>query len=247
MRKQSENGLVWYESEALNEIGVRHGFFNRRGGSSKPPFDSLNVKTDLGDEEEKVLENRQLILTSISAEKLVYSNDLPHKSDYLWVESEQQTDPAVDALATEQHGLAIGLGVADCLPVIISDGRIVAVIHAGWKGTLAGIVDKTVNDLVQNHEFNVEIAVAALGPCICTTHLEVEGEAAKNFREHSGQEVNGSKFNVDLVKLNSLQLANNGVKNIDNLGICALESEEFFSYRRDHGNTGRNMAIALLS
>ena len=247
MQRKEQYGLAWYESDSLNELGVSHAFFARSGGVSPAPFDSLNVKLYVGDTEQNVINNRQKILDSFSASNLVYSNNLPHKNNYLWVETEQTQDPAVDALATNQLNLAIGLGVADCLPVIISDGNIVTVIHAGWKGTLAGIVDKTVNDLVQNHEFNVEIAVAALGPCICTTHLEVEGEAAKDFREHNGQEVNGSKFNVDLVKLNSLQLANNGVKNIDNLGICAYESEEFFSYRRDHGNTGRNMAIALLS
>jgi YfiH family protein len=137
--------------------------------------------------------------------------------------------------------------VADCLPVIISDGNLVTVIHAGWKGTLAGIVEKTVINLVQNHRLNVDTAVAALGPCICTDHLEVEGEAAMKFRTLVGLEVSDNKYNVDLVKLNSMQLVKNGVKNIDNLGICAYESEEFFSYRRDHGNTGRNMAIALLS
>jgi len=247
MKRIENDGLVWYESEELTNLGVKHGFFTRYGGVSANEFESLNVKLGIGDEENKVLQNRELIKNTLQTKVIAFSNHLPHKSDMQWIEEPLANDPVTDALATSVSGLAIGLSVADCLPIIISDGKVAAIIHAGWRGTVARIVEKTIRILFKEHDLDLNNTVAACGPCICKDHFEVNGEAAQQLSELAGESLKGEAYNADILALNITQLKKSGINNIESLGICSYESDEFYSFRQSGGKTGRNMAIALLS
>ncbi len=245
MKRIEQNGLVWYESEALNELGIRHGFFTRVGGVSEPPFDSLNVKYEIEDSEENVRENRKRILDSMSTDKLAFAK-LAHSADFASVNVGTDFE-AVDGLITDQKGLALGLSVADCLPIIVSDGKQLGIIHAGWRGTVAGITTNVVSGLI-NGGLDLENTVAVNGPCICKQHFEVNDEAAQKLRELAGENTNDpTPYHADLLRLNIRQLNDCGISQIDSLNICSFESDEFYSFRRGSGKTGRNMAIALLS
>jgi YfiH family protein len=248
MKRVQKNGLVWYESEGLNELGVRHGFFTRLGGVSKQPFDSLNVKYDIDDSTESVRKNRARILDVLDTDTLRFAK-LKHGAEFSNVSGSDSHGvkdvEAVDGLITDQKNIAIGLSVADCLPIIVSDGKLLGIIHAGWRGTVAGITSNVVKGLI-NKGFNLETAVAATGPCICSEHFEVRDEAAEQLRKLAGERLSSDPYHADLESLNKKQLRDSGISQIDNLSICSYESDEFYSHRRDHGKTGRNMSVALL-
>ncbi|MBP6880494.1 peptidoglycan editing factor PgeF [Candidatus Saccharibacteria bacterium] len=247
MIAKQKNGLKWYENELLSQLGVKHGFFTSLGGESPAPFDSLNVKFDIDDLDENVDSNRQKILSVLEIEKVQFA-PLVHGADIAVVTSNSsEIIDNADSLITKQKNLAIALSVADCLPIVVSDGKIVAVIHAGWRGTVKQIVSKTVEKMV-SLGFKPENAVAALGPCICQKHFEVRDEAARLLRAASSEvDISSEPYYADLVAINRQQLEDAGVRAVESLSICSFESDEFYSYRADNGKTGRNMAIALLS
>lgn len=247
MIRRAKDSIIWYESELLKKLSVKHGFFASKGGVSSGAFESLNVKTGIGDNEENVTNNRELIKNTLDYKAIVFSNHLPHETELVWTDGDTGSDPAVDALATDTKKLAIGLSTADCLPIIISDGNVLSVIHAGWRGTVAGIVEKTIDKLVANHGLNVSATVAACGPCICKDHFIVRDRAAQQLRSLAGESASGAEYKADLIALNVDQLERSGIKQIDKLGICSYESDEFYSFRQSNGKTGRNMTAALLS
>ncbi len=250
MITKQKNGLKWYESENLNELGVKHGFFTSLGGVSSAPFDSLNVVHGLGDPAESVNANRERILKVINAEELHFAR-LVHGVDIEIVSRSSKTGVAeiagVDSLVATDKQVALGLSTADCLPIIISDGELVSVVHAGWRGTVDEIVVKTVK-IMLNLGLNLDNSVAALGPYICQKHFEVRDEAARLLRAASRvDEKPNEPFYADLAMINEIQLQKTGIDVIEKLNICSFESEEFYSFREQNGKTGRNMTAALLS
>jgi YfiH family protein len=247
MIAKQKNGLKWYESESLSQLGVKHGFFTSIGGASPAPFDSLNVKFDIDDLDSNVASNRQKILSIFGVDKVRFA-PLVHSADISVVANDSpDTIEGVDGLVTKQKNVAIALSVADCLPIIISDGEVLSVIHAGWRGSVKGITNKSVEKMV-SIGFKSENAVAVLGPCICQNHFEVRGNAARLLRATSGLDTIGSEtYHADLAAINRKQLSYAGITTVESLDICSYESDEFYSYRADNGKTGRNMAIALLS
>lgn len=242
--------MVWYESSLLNDLGVKHGIFTRFGGVSQPPFDSLNVKHDLGDQPENVENNRQKIASVLSYDndKLTFSK-LCHGSELRLIsDGEARTSIVEDGLATTESGLPLALSVADCLPIIISDGGVVAIVHAGWRGTVAEIARKTVEKLVKRKLLKPQNAVAFLGPCICSDHFSIGNPARQQLDQLS------QKYHVEavpnghhnLAELNARQLQATGINQFEMIGQCSFEPD-WFSYRRDKQKTGRNMVVALLS
>ena len=247
MKLVKQNGLGWYESEGLSKLGVKHGFFTSMGGASKSELSSLNVKHDIGDETGNVETNRLKIKNQLGVKELKFAK-LVHSDDFKEItetDSKNSDIENVDSLITSNLGIAIGLSVADCLPIIIGDGKLLAIIHAGWRGTVVGITSKVTAELVKRG-LNTKKAVATFGPCICRKHFEVKDEAAQKLRQLAGLKPETSPYFADLRALNIKQVQQNGIKNIDSLDACSFESSEWFSYRRDHGKTGRNMAAAVI-
>jgi YfiH family protein len=247
MKRHSKNNLVWYESESLSNLGVKHGFFTRYGGISSAPFDSLNIKMLEGENPENISQNRTKVLGQfgLKDEDLVFSM-LVHGDELAWVDRLSSDVNNFDALATAEPGMALGFGVADCLPIIISDGKIVSIIHAGWRGTASRIVQKTIATLIKKHGFDINKAVAALGPCICQEHFSIGLPASEILASLAGDALDqNSDYHVNLITLNKKQLQEYGITNIDVLNKCSFD-DEWFSYRRDNAKTGRNLAIALL-
>lgn len=248
MIAKQKNGLKWYESESLSQMGVKHGFFTRLGGVSQRPYDSLNVKFDIDDVADNVELNRQKVFSILGVKQIRFA-PLVHGSNISIVTNDSaDTIEGVDGLIATQAGLAIALSVADCLPIIISDGEILSVVHAGWRGTVKKITSKAIARMVLLG-LKPEKTTAVLGPCICHKHFEVRNDAAKQLKAASGEGdlPTGETYHADLVAINRQQLEDAGISTIESLDICSYESDEFYSYRADNGKTGRNMAIALLS
>jgi YfiH family protein len=149
-----------------------------------------------------------------------------------------------DALITNRPGLAISIRTADCYPILLADPqrRAVAAIHAGWRGTAAQIVRKTLEEMATEFGTDPRAVSAAIGPGIGACCYEVGEEVARQF----GVE---GRTHLDLASENRKQLEAAGVppQNIEVLGVCTFcDAEHFFSYRREKEKAGRMTSFIML-
>ena len=240
---------------------LRHGFSTRSGGIStvygQP--DDLNLGFTKEDDRATVEENRRRFLQSIAP-----GNDWPlrtvrqiHSDLTLPVATpEAPLDPA-DGLSTALPGVFLAMMTADCVPVLLVDPRhrAVAVFHAGWRGTVAAIVEQGVQHLRDTYGSTPEDLLAAIGPSIGPCCYEVGDEVRTRFE--TSFPYAASLFHnrhLDLWQGNRRQLESAGLPpaNITVLAQCTACARtpdgrrNFFSYRTENGVTGRMMtAIAI--
>jgi len=223
--------------------GYRVAFTTRVGGVSEGPYASLNLGRKSGDDPERADENRRIACEAIGAdvEKLALNFQV-HSARVLRAVPAQRGEHA-DGLWTDEPGLPILAMSADCLPIVLA--RVgkpgVTVLHAGWRGLLAGIVAAGAEAL------GGEKLVAAVGPAIGPCCYEVGEEVAAPFRERFGDDVvQGSRLDLWTSAERALRAA--GVERVERFDRCtACEPETFFSHRRDAGRTGRQGVIAYVA
>jgi YfiH family protein len=167
-------------------------------------------------------------------------------SDVVLVAANAGTCGDGDALITNRPGLAISIRTADCYPILLADdeNRAIAAIHAGWRGTAAQIVRKTLERMTAKYETNPRRVSAAIGPGIGVCCYEVGEEVAERFGRNA-------RTHLDLVSENRKQLEAAGLppRNIQALDICTFcNAERFFSFRRERERAGRMTSfIRILS
>ncbi len=225
--------------------GYEIAFTTRVGGVSEGPYESLNLGRKSGDEVERADENRRIACEAIDAdvERLALNHQV-HSDRVLRAEPGQR-DAQADGLWTDEPGLPILALSADCLPIALvrtGGGRPgVAVLHAGWRGLLAGIVEAGIAALAEG-----ELA-AAIGPGIGPCCYEVGEDVAAPFRERFGEDVVRSG-RLDMWTSAERALRSAGVESILRLERCtSCEPETFFSHRRDRGRTGRQGVLAYVA
>ena len=159
--------------------------------------------------------------------------------------------PATDALVTNQPGICLMVLSADCVPVLLfePEKRVIAAVHAGWRGTAAEIVGVTVRVMQEHFGCDPQRVVAAIGPSIGKCCFEVGEEVARVFQQlfPGNQAIVGlgkqpGKYQVDLWEANRKELLACGVKNenIEVAGMCSVcHPDLFFSYRREGEKAGR--------
>jgi hypothetical protein len=220
-------------------------FTTRLGGVSEGPYASLNLGRKSGDDVERVDENRRIACASIGADaEQLALNFQVHSSRVLEATAGRRGAEA-DGLWTHEPGLPILAMSADCLPVALArvDGSTpaVAVLHVGWRGLLAGIVEAGARAL-GDHPL-----AAAIGPGIGPCCYEVGEEVAMPFRERFGDDVVRDS-RLDLWASAERALRATGIGRVHRVDRCtACEPETFFSHRRDKGHTGRQGVIAYVS
>jgi YfiH family protein len=162
-----------------------------------------------------------------------------------------------DAIVTNQPGIMIGVTVADCVPILLFDPKkkIIAAVHAGWQGTAARLTEKTVQGMVDVFGSRPENIQAAVGPCIGPCCYEVDQPVKDGFKNcgdtwNSIAEPAGTgKWRLDLALANRMQLEDAGltIDAIQTAGQCVCcHKELYFSYRRDAGETGRQIGFIML-
>jgi polyphenol oxidase len=174
------------ETRPLVKLGwLAHGFSTRPGGASildgKP---ALNLGFTEWDERENVVTNRAKFITAIDAQKMPLVTLRQFHSDVIYVAAAPCDEaPRADALITSTAGLLLGVQTADCVPVLLADtrARVVAAIHAGWRGTLARIVVKALGQMTMQFGSRPRDVVAALGPAIGRCCYEVGPDVAQAF------------------------------------------------------------------
>jgi YfiH family protein len=236
-------------------LPVPHGFATRTGGVSEGRFASLNLSFSVGDVRERVEENYRRLAAAVNAPLgALRTAKQVHGDVVLQAKGGQSSDtlqPQVgeaDALFTEQPGDWVGVTSADCVPVLLVDpeGKRVAAVHSGWRGTDADISARAVESLAARGS-RPEKLLVAVGPAIQQCCYVVSPELARHFAERFGPDVvvaRGDEFRLDLSRAVVLTLRRVGVKvaNMDVLQECtACDSARFFSHRRDTGRTGRHM------
>ena len=230
--------------------GLVHGVFGRRGGVSRPPYDSLNTSYSVGDDPLRVSLNLSLVRAAVGAAKLVSMNQV-HGTGIHIVGADgtgRGGPPEADALVTSAPGMAIMAGLADCQGIILYDpGRAAAaVVHCGWRGQVSNITGKVVARMNKEFGCRPEDLYAAvspsLGPCCAefTSHSQIFPPYFRRFL------VGDNRF--DLWELSRFQLVEAGLSagNVSIAGLCTrCRTDLFFSYRAE-GQTGRFCAVAML-
>jgi YfiH family protein len=235
-----------------------HGFSTRAGGVSSPPYDSLNLGGKWGDAPAAVAQNRRRFLAAVGAPAPLYVARQVHGARVVHVGAgatpEAIAAEEADGLCTDRPDVALGVFVADCVPVLLADpvGGAFAAVHAGWRGTVAGVVPAAVRALAVLGGRPADLRVA-LGPAIGACCFEVGLEVATAFAEAGlGAAVGPSprgradRAHVDLKAALVLQLERSGVDPtaVDRIAACTCcEPARFYSFRRDGSATGQLMGV----
>jgi YfiH family protein len=233
------------EVETLKSLpGIKHGFFGREGGVSEGIYASLNCSIGSKDATEAVLENRARAIAALGmpAQSLVTAYQV-HSAKAIVVDEiwSRENAPQVDGLVTAKPGITLGILTADCTPVLFADeeAKVIGAAHAGWKGAIGGVLQKTVERMVELGARKHRIK-AAVGPCIGQLSYEVGAEFPAPFLAQDPDQaryfipsIRDQRYMFDLTGYVRDQLRKLGLAAVEVTGrdTCA-EEEMFFSYRR---------------
>jgi len=232
-------GLEVLTSEAL--VHTRHGFFTRRGGASSGIFAGLNCGGGSSDRAEIVAVNRARVADAmgVGIAELICVHQT-HSAIAVPVSGPFADKPRADAMATNEPGLALAVLTADCQPVLFADraAGVVGAAHAGWRGTLDGVLEATVDAMERLGARRTRIA-AVIGPSISQANYEVGPEFLERlFDEDPANarlfvEGTGGRYLFDLPGYGLMRLRAAGVASADWIRRCTYADESrFYSYRR---------------
>jgi len=238
--KIADNGVALWESAAL--AGVAHGFLGRIGGVSTGIHAGLNVGLGSDDDRAAIYENRARAMEAVLPGAQLVTLHQVHSPDVITVTAAFADDqrPHADALVTATPGLLLGILTADCVPVLFSDREagVIGAAHAGWKGAIAGVTDRTIEAMVQIGA-RIDHIACAIGPCIARASYEVDTDFVARFldaapeNEHFFTDGRPGHAQFDIEAYVAARLAAAGVKRIEALGEDTYaQSDRFFSYRR---------------
>lgn len=227
---------------------------------SQAPFESLNLARNVGDAPEAVAENHRRFASAVGyAPEALYEVSQVHGRAVHPVEP--GVEPAVfraregDALLTSQRDLAVGVRIADCVPILLAHPRsgAVAAVHAGWRGVVARILPVSVEALCEASGGAASELLVAIGPHIGRDAFEVSEDVAEQIAHSAAKDPSvivprQPRPFVDLGRAVLQQLASVGVapSNIERLAGCTFhEPERFFSFRRDGQASGRHLAVIV--
>jgi YfiH family protein len=221
---------------------------DRRGGVSAAPYDTLNVGDHVGDDPDAVAANRARVAGAAGlaeATRWVWLDQVHGVHVHVATEP-TPVPPQADAAVTSTRGLPLAVLTADCAPIALACDDAVGVAHAGHRGLEHGVIEATVAAL---RAIGTGTVRAYLGPCIRPAHYEFGPADLARLVARFGPRVEGRTRDglpaFDVPAAVRAALADCGVDDLDDGGICTAESDEHFSYRRD-GVTGRQVTIAML-
>ena len=221
---------------------IPHGFLGRRGGVSQGEVAGLNVGLGAGDDDGAVAQNRARAVAAVLPDARLVTLYQVHSPDCVAVADpwDEGARPHADALVTDRPGLLLGIVTADCAPVLFADAEagVVGAAHAGWKGAVAGVTDRTIAAMVALGARPERIA-AAVGPCIARASYEVDDsfrtrfldEAPGNADFFTAGRAGHWQFDLEAYVAHRLEMA--GIGAVERLGRDTYGDEAgFFSFRR---------------
>jgi len=260
MSFRERDGLKYFVFDGLEaQAGLVHAIFTRQGGVSPKPWASLNVGGSVGDERERVRQNRERCFRSVG-------RPVESVTDLWQIHSDQVilADPSGrgrstplqgDALISRHPGLTLFMRFGDCVPVLLYDPRAQAVglVHAGWKGSLLRVARKTVERMQEAFATRPRDVMAGIGPAVAPDHYPVGEEVVEGVRQAFGEEADQllpdleGQTRFDLGLANELALREAGVEAIERAALCtACHVDDWYSHRAENGCTGRFGALVAL-
>ncbi len=246
--------------------GVTAFSTTRHGGMSQGVYGEFNINPYCGDASSAIATNRRLLADELGiSEDLIF---LPHQihstrnfdltDNFLMCPKElrfMQLE-GIDSITTACRGVCIGVSTADCIPVLLYDRehRSCAAVHAGWRGTVQRIVEKTLRTMTELYETRPAAVTAVIGPGISLKNFEVGSDVFFKFSDAgfdrrrvarkmpAKDHPNSRKWHIDLPACNTIQLVDSGVlpKFIKQSNICTYDDvEDYFSARRLGPDSGR--------
>tara|TARA_Y100000590_G_scaffold388755_1_gene463342 strand:- start:319 stop:1071 length:753 start_codon:yes stop_codon:yes gene_type:complete len=246
-------------SKLLNQTNaVNHGFFNKKNGFSKGIYKSLNCGKGSFDNKKNVKKNLNYIKKKILSKKnniaLLYQI---HSSKFFHIKKLPKKKLIGDGLITNVRNLPLGILTADCAPILILDTKkkVVAAVHAGWKGAYKNIIIKILTRLVKLGSKKKDI-IAVIGPCIAQNNYEVGKEFKDKFIKKNKKnliffKLKKRKNYFDLSKFIYNQLISFGILKIDVIKKDTFDTKNnFFSARRsskrNEPDYGRNISVIMI-
>jgi polyphenol oxidase len=232
---------------------ARVWFTDRNGGSSLPPYRSNNLADHVGDAPDRVTANRRALAMRLAEEEPAVPAD---PGEWVWlrqvhgatvVDGIPGKPHEADASVTAAAGRPLVVLTADCAPLALATDSAIAVVHAGWPGLEAGVIEAAVTALQGAGTGPVR---AVLGPCVHPANYEFGADLLARLTDRLGADVasrtadGAPALDVPVAVRRSLELA--GVDALDDVDVCTAASPDHFSYRRD-GTTGRQAVVAVLA
>lgn len=249
------------EAPSLRNLpGIGHGFFTRRGGVSAGLYGSLNCGPGSSDVPEKVNENRARVASALGTRpNRLLSVWQVHSPDVVTVDGPWTGErPKADALVTKTPGLALGVLTADCTPILFADphARVIGAAHAGWRGALSGVIERTI-EAMEHLGARRERIAAVIGPTIGRESYEIGPEFEQAF---AAAEASSARFfhttdagrrHFDLPGFCRTRIDRAYVGIAEDLALDTYaEESRFFSYRRTthrrEADYGRQISAIIL-
>ena len=241
---------------------INHGFFDKKGGKSTGIYKSLNCGIGSSDSKKNVLNNLKIVCKKIncSSKNLILLNQI-HSNKFYFINKNYKFKKKKlngDALITNVKKIALGVIVADCVPVFIYDKnlKIISAIHAGWKGVYKEIIKKVVKFLIKKGS-NTKNLVAVIGPSISEKNYEVQKDFKGKFLKKDKQskfffKIRKNKTYFGLNKYVYYHLKKLGIKNLEIIKKNTFDPKNnFFSARRSIQNKendyGRNISVIMIN
>ena len=241
---------------------INHGFFDKKGGKSTGIYKSLNCGVGSSDSKKNVLNNLKIVCKKIncSSKNLILLNQI-HSSKFYFINKNYKFKKKKlngDALITNVKKIALGVLVADCVPVLIYDKnlKIISAIHAGWKSVYKEIIKKVVKFLIKKGS-NTKNLVAVIGPSISEKSYEVQKDFKGKFLKKDKQskfffKIRKNKTYFGLNKYVYYHLKKLGIKNLEIIKKDTFDPKNnFFSARRSIQNKendyGRNISVIMIN
>jgi YfiH family protein len=245
--------VSFYQFEAFTKFsGLAHGIFTREAGYSKGSFQGLNISHGLGDDNRNVRKNRNVIARSLGGNQLVFVRQV-HGDRIVIVDGSRCANPndespaplLGDALVTNLNQRLLVIQAADCQAVMLYDHRraVVANVHAGWRGSINAIIERTLGVMIKRYGCQPRDIVAGIGPSLgpcCAEFVNYKLEIPEKFWSYKD-----AAHHFDFWAISRDQLRQAGIlpENISIGGICTkCNTDRFFSYRGE-GITGRFAAV----
>lgn len=259
--------LKFLEISEFIDAGIKAYFTTRLGGVSRNNYTSLNLGLHTNDDSTLVLQNRRILAETLGFNyQEIVAGEQVHKAEVYHVQLEDKGKGAlkykdsikqVDALITDIPRIPLLSFYADCVPLFFMEPqkKVIALAHAGWRGTYLKIGIKTITEMCQVYGIQAQNLWVAIGPCISCDYYQVDEELMKKFKtafpnwKEFTLVKNKGNYNLNLVLANQIQIREAGVplKQIIKSNYCTVTANDlFYSYRQEKGQTGRMASVIMI-
>ena len=253
---------MFFSNQLKNISNLKHCFFSRKNGVSKGIYNSLNCGLGSKDDKKNVIQNINIVCKKLNCEKKpIITLNQTHSNKVVCFNNPGKVKDKIvgDAIVTKLKNIGIGVLTADCVPILFYDSKtkIIGCVHAGWKGSLNGIIENTMDKFLELNS-NARDLIAAIGPCINHQRYEVGHDFYKKFVSQSKNNgrffiiSNDKKYLFNIRSYINAKLIRLGIKNIDHIKMDTFsDKENFFSYRRSKKDNdkdyGRCISVIIMT